>query len=132
MAQWIGTARSNYFRVKNEEAFVKEIESHELSFQRDNEGRFAVFSEHEYGGWPGWEYPEDDGEPVEIDVAEIVSGHLAPGEVAVLMEVGAEKIRYVTGYAVAVNDRNERRVVSLDTIYQWATELGEHVSQASY
>lgn len=130
MSQWIGTARSNYFRVKNEQAFRAAMEPLEVSVVNE-EGKFAILSEHEYGGWAGWIFP-DEGEPIEIDHAGTVSEHLAPGEVAILMESGAEKRRYVTGYAIAVNDRNERRTVSIDSIYELAAELGSSVTRAAY
>jgi hypothetical protein len=97
MANWTGSARSNYFRVKDE-----------------------------HGGWPNWIPAETiDEEDVEVDVAEIVAGHLAAGEVAILIEVGAEKLRYLTGIAVAVNDRNEQRCIDLEDIYEVAKELGD-------
>lgn len=40
------------------------------------------------------------------------------GDVAVFMSAGAEKLRYITGMAVAISQRGEVRRVSLDDIYE--------------
>lgn len=132
MADWYGTARSNYFHVKDAAVFKEVFGAYDVTIVDGTEGRFALISDNEYGGWPGWVYPEDGGDPVELDIAALLSEHLAPGAVAVLMEVGAEKARYVTGWALAVNERNEQRYVNLDSIYELAQELGENVTTAAY
>jgi hypothetical protein len=132
MANWYGTARSNYFRVKDEQAFRAAFANLEVEIATDAEGRFALLCGTELGSWPSWIPGDDNESDTEIDVFEMVAEHLVDGDVAVLMEVGAEKMRYVTGYAVAVNSRNDQRVVSLDSIYTVALELGENVSQAAY
>ncbi|HTE91774.1 MAG TPA: hypothetical protein VK639_22680 [Terriglobales bacterium] len=47
-------------------------------------------------------------------------------------EAGAEKCRYVTGWALAVNSKGETRRVSLQDIYDLAGQIGEHVTKAEY
>ena len=120
MANYTASARSNYFRVKDEDAFQREMDGvPNIKCHRDKDGRFMI---HETmgEGWPGFRYDEETDEEVEIDVAEIVYPHLADGEVAILMESGHEKLRYVTGYAVAINQRGERRSLNLSDIYEQA------------
>ena len=56
----------------------------------------------------------------EIDFYAELAKHLQNGWVAIVMEVGAEKLRYVTGYAVAVNHNGKCCDVSIDRIYQLA------------
>jgi hypothetical protein len=58
--------------------------------------------------------------------------HLADEEVAVLQEVGAENLRFVNGYAIAVNNKGERRDISLENIYDLAKELGSNITKAEY
>jgi hypothetical protein len=82
-------------------------------------------------GWPGSRVNED-GEVEEIDLAAELSAHLEEGWVAVLMEAGAEKCRYVAGWALAVNSKGETRQVSLQDIYDLARQIGEHVTKAEY
>jgi hypothetical protein len=130
MADWYGQARSNYFRVKDEEAFRLALGEVDIEVYSDSDGRVCLLSEDEYGGWPSWIYGDE--EDVEFDLATVVSGHLCDGEVAVLIEVGAEKLRYLTGVAVAVNSRNEVRVINLESIYEVAKDLGANITVASY
>lgn len=133
MANWTGSARSNYFRVKDEQAFREALSALDITVSTNDERKVCLLSQDEYGGWPNWITAETiDEEDVEVDVAEIVAGHLAAGEVAILIEVGAEKLRYLTGIAVAVNDRNEQRCIDLEDIYEVAKELGDNVTVAKY
>ena len=82
-------------------------------------------------GWPGSRVNDQDG--VEgIDLAAELSTHLQDGWVAVLMEAGSEKSRYVIGWALAVNSKGETRQVYLQDIYALAGQIGERVTRAEY
>src|SRR5439155_25710565 len=82
-------------------------------------------------GWPGSRVNDQD-EVEDIDLAAELAAHLEDGWVAVLMEAGAEKCRYVAGWALAVNSKGETRQVSLEDIYDLAGQIGEHVTKAEY
>ena len=69
---------------------------------------------------------------MEADIVATLAPLLAEGHVAVGMESGHEAFRYVSGVAWAVNNRGERRIVTLDDIYDQATALGAHVTEAVY
>ena len=56
----------------------------------------------------------------EVDFLHELSQHLAKNEVAVLLTDGAEKPRYITGEALAVNDKGMVVDLSLFDIYQKA------------
>jgi hypothetical protein len=137
MANYYATARSNYFKVKDPEAFTNWCRSLEIEpidgDDADNKaGLVAMISAIPDGdGWPGSRVNEE-GEAVGIDLAAELSAHLEAGWVAVLMEAGAEKCRYVTGWALAVNSKGETRHVSLQDIYDLAAQIGEHVTEAEY
>ena len=136
MANYVGYARSNHFRVRDEAAFLGWVGTLPDVVARREDGnpeRFALLVEDGDDGWPNWRY-DDDGEEVEIDLHAELAGLLAEGEVAVLEEVGAEKLRYLVGYAVAVNHRGERVAISLDDIYEKvrAAGWGPDVSTATY
>ena len=62
----------------------------------------------------------------------MVAAHLIEGDVAVFMEVGSEKMRYLAGDTVAVNSAGDSRRVSLSDIYGAAKSLGATVTDASY
>jgi transcriptional antiterminator Rof (Rho-off) len=77
-------------------------------------------------------YVENIDDYEEFDFALLLAAHLADGEVAVAMEAGAEKLRYVNGFAFAVNAAGDVRSVSLDDIYALAEDLGPNVTVAQY
>jgi hypothetical protein len=130
VANWYGTARSNHVRLKDPQAVrlllaarAPEVELHESC---SDPGRFAflVGGLSDNGGWPGVcpltadGKEEDDADPIGFD--DLIAEHLVEGEVLILMEVGAEKRRYVTGRAHALRVKDGRRqdlVLSIEDIY---------------
>lgn len=141
MANWYGFGRSNYFRVRDVEAFKNAVDDLDVEVITDEvkndagqvEVLFGLLArDSNSGGWPSSRWDEEAEDWVDIDVAEIVAEHLADGEVAIFQEVGAEKLRYVTGRATAINNKRERREISIDGIYDLAKDLGPNVTKALY
>lgn len=132
MANWYGTARSNYFKVKDAEAFKVWAAQFDAIELWDDERGFGLGDTDE-GYWPSSVYNDETGEDRDIDFVHELSEHLTEDSVAVLMSAGAEKLRYITGYAVAVNHKGELVEVSLDDIYELATaKFGITPTSATY
>jgi hypothetical protein len=140
MADWYGSARSNYFRVKDVPKFVEFCKRWGIEpiYQKDGGKNPVGFLCDKYGdgSLPAGFTDTIDGKEVDLtfgDFLDELSQHLAYGSVAVMMECGAEKLRYITGQAVAINSRGETRVISLNDIYKKARKLGsEEVSLCEY
>lgn len=119
MANYTAAAHSNYFRVKDREAFMEWVESVEdldcWSEPLDGVEHFTLMSTGQ--GWPSETADRQTGEVTEVDVVSGLAGHLAEGSVAVLFESGAEVGRYVFGYGVAVHPSGEVVRMSLEDIY---------------
>lgn len=136
MANWYGSARSNYFQVKDEKAFrewATTLPNCE-AVKSDLEGKgWCLLARSEDGGWPSDRYNEEEDDYVGLDLAAELAEHLAEGQVAVLMQIGAEKLRYVTGIAFAVSWTGETVEVSLEDIYKKANDaFGVTPSYATY
>lgn len=129
MANWCGESRSNYFRVKDAEAFKAAMSAFDVKVW-DKDDFFALGAGRcSDGDWPSYDAEADE----DFDFADIVSKHLADGEIAVFMTIGAEKIRYLTGYAVAFNNKGERESLSLDRIYDFVEQRwGVQPTRAEY
>ena len=138
MANYIASARSNYFRVKDIDAFLTAMERvPDVYVETDKDGSVVLTVQNsDWGGWPSYYYDDENGiEEEDFDIAELVSEHLEEDSVAILMEVGAEKLRYVVGYAVAINSKGEREDISLMDIYELAaglTNKPENVTNCEY
>jgi len=129
MANYYAAWRSNYFKVKDAQAF-KEWADHMPDVRVchkdggddiDNADLYAVM-QNEYtdgAGIPSFFWDEETDESIDIDFAGELAKHLQDGEVAILMESGAEKLRYITGYAVAIKSDGSRHSINLDDIYDW-------------
>jgi len=121
MSDFYGSARSNYFKVKNLEKFKKFCQDHQLEFieSDDEKGKVGFLVQTDNGCIPNGKV-NSKGNYVEIDFEEELSKHLADGEVAVVVEAGNEKLKYVAGYAFAVNSKGRTVTVSTDDIYDKA------------
>jgi len=130
MANFYGTSRTNYFKVKDIEAFKAYVDSlPEVTMHGNDEG-VCLLAETEDGYFPSHVYDDiEDGEDEDagmdnegrdIDVVSDVSKHLQDGEVAVFMGSGAEKLRYLDGWAVAIDNKGETVSISLYDIYEMA------------
>ena len=115
MANWYGTSRSNYFKVKDEEAFREWVESRDLEVFENLVGQWGIApsSMSGDGSWPSYDNEVD----AAIDFQAELIEHLAEGQVAILMTIGAEKLYYLTGYAVALAWDGRRMSVDIADIY---------------
>lgn len=138
MANFYGQARSNYFAVKNEEAFRTAIaELPVRMIEKKNEadditlfGFLDADDEGQADVWSVWDEVKE--EQVEVDWSEFFKTHLADDWVAVIISVGWEKYRYFQGDVVAFNNKGESKTINLDHIYEIVGDLGGKVTHASY
>lgn len=135
MADYFAVARSNYFKVKDLRAFTSEAADYginvSLSTKRGEEGLVMIHPDND-GGWPSFLLDPETGDEYELDVAEWVGSHLESGHVAILQEVGFEKLRYVSGFGVAINSHGQKVVHHLDDIINQARALGEFITEPSH
>lgn len=135
MATYYESARSNYFLVKDIDAFKQELESVkslDIEIQkRDNKDYVCLLNKNE-NGFPWDAYDDILGEYVELDWESIFAKHLQDGSVAIVMGAGAEKLRYIHGYAIAFNNKGETKMLHLTDIYKLAEELGTDIQKAEY
>jgi hypothetical protein len=134
MANYYGKFRTNYFAVKDPEAFREDIMNYPvemISQEQDGQMLFG-FLDTDEGGLPSTIYNEETDEDTEIIWEDLFTKHLADDWVAIIMEVGSEKHRYFQGFASAYNNKGESKHISLEDIYDVAKYLGEVVPHASY
>lgn len=132
MANYTASARSNQFEVKDPDALRRELADLDIDVVSDdpeNPQRVVLLCHSDNGTWPSWRYDEPADNDIEVDVAALIAAHLTAGQVAVLIESGAEKLRFIGGHAVAVNSRGEQVDVSLEEIYERANRLGDHIDR---
>lgn len=125
MSDYYGTARSNYFGVKDRRKFVEWCDSLELKPIHKTEKAYELCGflvETEFGNIP--DHITKDDEVYDIDFFGELSTHLIDGDVAIVMEIGREKMRYLNGLAIAVNSKGETVSIALNDIYEKAKDLG--------
>lgn len=130
MSTYTPLARTNYVSVADSEALREAVSLYDLEIvvQSPTSPKIALLG---YNGWPTT-HPAGDGDG-EVDLLGLIATHLDPGEVLVVIEVGHEKMRYLNGWASAINAAGERVEITLDSIYEMARPLGggQAVEQAA-
>ncbi len=125
MANYYGAIRSNYFHVNNVNQLKKLCNKigATITERKDLNGgvMYTMYSEN------GFSYDCDD-----LDLPAEIAKLLTGDDVAVFIEVGREKMRYLVGYAWCVNAKGETETVDLDEIYEYAGGLGNNVTMATY
>ncbi len=140
MANWYGTSRTNFVRVKNVEAAKASLEDfdntiHTHPLQPD----FIMISGNDDGGFSTNAVVdlEDGGyEDVELEWADWAQEHLAEGQVLIMMSAGSENLRYVSAYAKAYSWKGDELSISLTDIYReiqdrWAVDMSQ-VADCTY
>lgn len=133
MANYYCTSRTNYFRVKDATKFTAWAAHHELTVhpQEGASDHFALApNDSDNGAFPDLDHETDE----EIDFAAELATHLDESSVAVLLETGAEKLRYLHGHATAINAQGDSVQICLDDIYTLAAQRfpGKEVTRAEY
>ena len=126
MANFYSQGRTNYFLVKDGEIFEKEIEKlgegvgSPIELIKDERGYCLLFEE----GFPTYFYNEEIGQEFDVDMEDIIREHLADGSVCVMMETGAEELRYLSGWSIAFNNKGDTKVIDLNHIYEGLESFG--------
>ena len=129
MANYICTTRSNYFRVNDEAGFVEFMDY--IRGLEDNvdlwvkniqtaSGPVRYYGFGCYGGIIGFLQNDEDYTDEEFDRAfdkfiEGLQKYVADDDAVLIMESGAEKLRYVTGYVTIVT---KDRCATIDMVQQ--------------
>ena len=122
MANFYGSCRSYYFSVKNMERFKEEVAHSglDLILNHSAPALVGVTSTNDSGTWPSELEVEDkngDCDYIDFDVVEFIQGHLADNSICVLMECGAEKLRYLVGTAMAFTNNEIVSHVNMADVY---------------
>ena len=135
MANYMGWARSSYVKVKDKEAFRAFLDRFggAVEMIEDDKGRVGFLAPE---GIPSTYMPDDTSQEAEdVDFVSELAAHLTGNEVVIVMEVGYEKMRYLVGYAIAINNKKERREIDLAQIYETAKQLTrkpKRITRAEY
>lgn len=134
MANFYGQGRSNYVEVTDVEKFKELCDERNLEFWESarEEGRVGCGSMNEDGDYPIYVINDQDEEVELPDFLDEVSKILKDEEVFIWMCNGNEKLRYLSGSAVAVNNKGDKKSINIDDIYDLAKDLGKNVTMAQY
>ena len=119
MANETGFARTNYFRVKDQDAFRQFVEScaGEVTIVTKDKDASLIALLASEGYWPSTRIDEETDEEQDIVFLDEVANHLADGQICIVMEAGFCGGRYCYGEATAFDNAGRQTNVSLADIY---------------
>lgn len=130
MANYEATTRSNYFRVKDAAAFEAWCTKYGVSFwtrqpaATPNVKEYAITADSGDGsGWPSQRWDDNSEDWEDVDFTTELAAHLAPDNIAILLEIGNDKLRYLVGMATAIHPDGRTATVSLADIYDRAQAM---------
>lgn len=104
MADWTRSARTNYVKFADLNGLTRCLEMFGgdiyASESLQMEGRHCILS-RSGKGWDSNVDGDNDAETISFCLLEHVCPFLAPGQTLVCMEIGSEKLHYLTGTALA-------------------------------
>lgn len=131
MATFLGVGRTNTFGVRSVERLKDALSRTEVEVIDRGAGMVTLLSgpcdeTGDFDTWIGDLDADDDSDHDEnLFVPDMIAEHLLPGQVAVFEHVGNEKLRYLSGWAIAVFGDGRQIRISLGDIYSMAaSEFG--------
>lgn len=129
-------ARSNYFKVKDIQAFKDAIRKFSVFIElKDNaapEKGLMIYPTEDNAGWPNWYLDEDTDDEMEIDFPAVVQEHIMEGEVAVLMSIGSEGYKYLTADGIIITSESVEYLSLNEMLMKRAKELNPNVTEPQY
>ncbi len=135
MADYNATFRSNYFGIKDAaqfRAFCEEFDLEMVTKVEEGGTLYAFLNKGNEAGVPFTRYDKEANDWEPVDFLGVLAEHLLPDYVAVIFEIGSEKMRYLVGEAFAVNSEGENIILTLSEIYRRAKSLGSICTDCSY
>jgi hypothetical protein len=120
MTNYSAITRSNFFRVRDPNAFQLWCKKRDIDYETHNRNElgacFAISASDVTAGWPFYDADTDK----DIDFYGELAPHLDERDVAVLLEVGFEGSRYLRGFARAIHADGRILYLDLCDIYERA------------
>ena len=114
MKNYHGFACTNTFGVKDETAFLVALQAYPQIQVIKRGDKFMLVCEKDNVEFVA-ETAEVDG-AAEVDIPGIVAHHLRPNETALFVETATEGMRYLSGYAIAIDSQGWRCAVGFDHV----------------
>lgn len=131
MANWYGMSRSNYFNVRDVDAFKAWAKDLGLRIIESSDKMYGFVTHQDSDGdLPTERWDDETEDYIDIDFFNELAEHLADDTTAVVVTVGHETTRYGTGISWAVTHADGViKCVDINDIYE---DMEDDVSRAMY
>ena len=130
MSTYYGCCVSNFFKVKDLEKFEEWISKFpELETFGGETKEYVAFGSMNTG-IPEYMPTDDDEGSIQVEFIIDLYKHLQEGEVAIVQEVGSEKLKCLIGFSVAIDWQGNTKYFSISDVYEWVNnKYGRDISR---
>lgn len=128
--EYYGKGRTNYFKVKDVDLFLSEMDLYEVKVDEIEIGGQTLYSVigDVQGGLPLATTDTDGRFEDGIAWEKILQKHIEDDWVGIIIEVGFQDVEVLYGYSRAFNNKGEVHTVRLDSIFDEAQQLGKNLN----
>jgi len=113
MANFIGYGRSNYVTPKDTQAFKTVCAKYDVELIQNSEGQIGYICMSEDGDATR---PKDNCEDEYLSLFDELLPLLADGEVLIQQCIGYEKMRYLSGWGMAGNNKGKVKSINMQSL----------------
>lgn len=128
--------RSNYFKVRDTSNFMLDMDTVGIKWWdkecADGTVKVAIAGGPLHNGCFPWFVSDEQGLPEPYDIREIIQEHVHPDDVAILVGVASQGIKYLDGWASIITFQDIRSMTLSEWVANTLESLGRKASDFHY
>ena len=122
MANYYGQGRTNTFAVRDVDALKSALADYEIEVIDRDDSQVTLLANNEDGDFSVWTFDDDEDTEDSVFIPDMIADFMQPGQIAVFVHSGWEKMRYMSAWGLAVHSDGRQIRISVDDIYAIAAK----------
>ncbi len=122
MANYYGQGRTNTFAVRDVDALKSALADYEIEVIDRDDSQVTLLANNEDGDFSVWTFDDDEDTEDSVFIPDMIAEFMQPGQIAVFVHSGWEKMRYMSAWGLAVHSDGRQIRISVDDIYAIAAK----------
>ena len=123
MANYYGQGRTNTFAVRDVDALKSALADYEIEVIDRDDSQVTLLANNEDGDFSVWTFDDDEDTEDSVFIPDMIAEFMQPGQIAVFVHSGWEKMRYMSAWGLAVHSDGRQIRISVDDIYAIAAKV---------
>jgi hypothetical protein len=123
VANYYGQGRTNTFAVRDVDALKSALADYEIEVIDRDDSQVTLLANNEDGDFSVWTFDDDEDTEDSVFIPDMIAEFMQPGQIAVFVHSGWEKMRYMSAWGLAVHSDGRQIRISVDDIYAIAAKV---------